>query len=307
MKILLTGASGMVGKNVIEHPGLKTFPLAAPSHKELDLLDYISVEHYIRKHEIDFIIHAAGKVGGIQANINEPVRFLLDNLDMGRNIVWAARQCGIKKLINLGSSCMYPRNAVNPLREETILQGELEPTNEGYALAKITIARLCAYISRESSEYQFKTLIPCNLFGRWDKFDAAHSHMIPAVIRKIHDAKMSGSEQVVIWGDGTARREFMYAGDFADCVIQAIHHFDTLPPLMNVGVGFDYSVDEYYRTIADIIGYRGTFEHDLSQPVGMRRKLVDVERQKNWRWKARTSLIDGVKETYNFFLSTYGR
>lgn len=302
MKILLTGSTGMVGENILEHPGIKPFHILSPSRRELNLLEYQNVEEYVKRHSPELVIHAAGRVGGIQANIKEPVRFLLDNLDMGRNIVWASRQCGVKKLINLGSSCMYPRNAANPLREENILQGELEPTNEGYALAKITTARLCEYIIREAPDFHYKTLIPCNLYGRWDKFDPAHSHMIPAVIKKIHDAKVNSEKEVVIWGDGTARREFMYAGDLADCLVYAIHHFDTMPSLMNVGLGLDYSINEYYQAIAEVVGFTGEFSHDLSKPVGMKQKLVNIERQTTWGWDAKTALKDGLSATYQFYL-----
>jgi GDP-L-fucose synthase len=302
MKILLTGSNGMVGKNVLEHSESKLFDLLAPSSREFNLLDYRCTEEYLKRYKPDIVIHAAGRVGGIQANIQEPVRFLLDNLDMGRNIVWASRQCGVKKLINLGSSCIYPRTAVNPLKEEMILQGELEPTNEGYALSKIATAKLCEYISRETPEFKYKTLIPCNLYGRWDKFDPAHSHMIPAVIKKIHDAKLAGEKEVVIWGDGAARREFMYAGDLADCLVYAVHHFDSMPSLMNVGLGLDYSIDEYYQKIAAAVGYSGGFSHDLSKPVGMKQKLVDNGRQTAWGWRVQTSLKDGLNATYQFYL-----
>lgn len=303
MKILLTGSTGMVGRNFLEHPATERFDLLTPGSTELNLCDYIATEAYLKKYQPDIIIHAAGRVGGIQANIKEPVRFLLDNLDMGRNIVWAARQSGIKKLINLGSSCMYPRNHEAPLLEEKVLQGELEPTNEGYALAKVTVSRLCEYISRENAQYQFKTIIPCNLYGRWDKFDPAHSHMIPAVIHKLHNAKKTGLAEVDIWGDGTASREFMYAGDMADCLIQAIQHFDTLPSIMNAGLGADYTINEYYHAIARAVGYTGSFVQDLSKPVGMQRKLVDITKQKKWGWQATTSLQDGLAKTYQFYLS----
>lgn len=302
MRILLTGATGMVGKNLLEHSGTSAFDILSPSSSELNLLEYKCVEEYIKRHAPEFIIHAAGKVGGIQANIKEPVRFLLDNLDMSRNIVWAARQCGIKSLINLGSSCMYPRNAPNPLKEEMLLRGELEPTNEGYALAKVTAAKLCEYITRESPDFQYKTLIPCNLYGRWDKFDPAYSHMIPAVIKKIHDAKIANEQEVFIWGDGTARREFMYAGDLADCLVYAIHHFDTMPSLMNVGLGLDYSINEYYQAVAEAVGFTGEFGHDVAKPVGMKQKLVSIEKQLSWGWKAKTTLNDGLSLTYQFYL-----
>ena len=292
----------MVGRNFLEHPGAQAFEMLCPSSAELDLRDFAAVESYIERQRPDMVIHAAGRVGGIQANVREPVRFLLDNLDMGRNVVWAARNRGVRRLLNLGSSCMYPRNAPNPLREEMILQGELEPTNEGYALAKITSARLCEYIGRENADFQYKTLIPCNIYGRHDKFDPVHSHMIPAIIHKLHEAKVGGREVVDIWGDGTARREFMYAGDMADCMVRAVMCFDTLPPVMNVGVGADLSVNEYYAAAAGVVGYSGRFVHDLSKPVGMKQKLVDTQKAVSWGWTAPTGLADGLRKTYDYYL-----
>jgi len=295
----------MVGRNLLEHPAIADFEILAPRSGELDLRDFDAVEEYLRVHRPDMVIHAAGKVGGIQANMREPVGFLLDNLDMGRNVVWAARQAAVKRLINLGSSCMYPRNHVEPLREEMVLKGDLEPTNEGYALAKVVTARLCEYVMREDAGFQYKTLIPCNLYGRHDKFDPAHSHLIPAIIHKIHEAIRAGSKTVEIWGDGTARREFMYAGDMADAVVRAIHEFESLPATMNVGLGYDYSINEYYQAVADVMGYTGGFVHDLSKPVGMARKLVSVERQQAWGWRAQSTLRAGIERTYDFYLKEF--
>jgi GDP-L-fucose synthase len=277
--------------------------MLAPASSELNLSNYSAVEQYLQKYKPDIIIHAAGRVGGIQANMKEPVRFLLENLDMGRNIVWAARQAGIKKLINLGSSCMYPRNAVNPLEEDSILHGELEPTNEGYALAKITVSRLCAYVNQENPDFQYKTIVPCNLYGRWDKFNPAHSHLIPAVIHKIHQAKITEQQEVVIWGDGQARREFMYAGDLADCLMNGVRNFEQMPQVMNIGIGFDYTVNDYYKAVAEVVGYTGTFTYDVSKPVGMKQKVVDVSRLTSWGWKSQTSLHDGLAKTYDFYLN----
>ena len=302
MRILLTGGTGMVGRNFLEHPAACEFEVMAPTHGELNLLDFNSLSNFLEARRPDMIIHAAGKVGGIQANMREPVSFLLDNLDMGRNIVWAARVAKVPRLLNLGSSCMYPRNAENPLREEMVLQGELEPTNEGYALAKITVARLCRYIGREDSSLKYKTLIPCNLYGRHDKFDTAHSHLVPAIIHKLHEAAQTGAGSVEIWGDGTARREFMYAGDMADCMVEAVRRFDDLPELMNVGVGNDYSVNDYYSTTATAAGFHGKFIHDLSRPVGMSQKFVSSAKAQQWGWRAATSLAEGLRRTYRFYL-----
>lgn len=294
----------MVGRNLLEHPSMAEFEVLAPRSRELNLCDFKAVQDYLGEHRPDMVIHAAGRVGGIQANMRDPVAFLLENLDMGRNIVWAAHQAGIKRLINLGSSCMYPRNHSEPLSEEMVLKGELEPTNEGYALAKVVTARLCEYIMREDAVFQYKTLIPCNLYGRHDKFDPAHSHLIPAIIHKVYQAKLAGQTEVEIWGDGTARREFMYAGDLADALVRAIVEFDALPNLMNIGLGHDYTINEYYQAAAEVMGYAGGFVHDLSKPVGMARKLVSVERQKAWGWSAHHDLRLGVEKTYDFYLQT---
>ena len=245
IKVLLTGSGGMVGQNVLEHPSMRDFDVIAPRSSSLNLLDFSAVQLFLEAHKPDIVIHAAGKVGGIQANVREPVGFLVDNLDMGRNIVLASRHAGVKRLLNLGSSCMYPRNHSEPLREELVLKGELEPTNEGYALAKVVTARLCDYIVREDASFQYKTLIPCNLYGRFDKFDPCHSHLIPAIIHKISVALENDDSSIEIWGDGSARREFMYAGDLADAVVHALMDFDALPAYLNVGLGHDYSINEY--------------------------------------------------------------
>ena len=302
MSVLITGSTGMVGKNLLEHPDISNYDVLAPSSKELNLLDKNAVYNYIMETKPDIIIHAAGRVGGIQANMKNPVDFLMDNLIMGTNLVTSAQKVGIKKFLNLGSSCMYPREGQNPLKEEFILKGELEPTNEGYALAKATVARLCEYISRENPDFQYKTLIPCNLYGKWDKFDPKHSHMIPAVIRKIHEAKINGQNALEIWGDGTARREFLYTGDLADCISCIMQNFSSMPVYMNAGLGFDYTINEYYEIIAKVIGYTGTFIHDITKPVGMKQKLVDVSKLNDFGWKYKTNLEEGIKKTYEFYI-----
>jgi GDP-L-fucose synthase len=304
-KILLTGGGGMVGRNILEHPAITDFELQAPQSNELDLRDFSSVRQYMAAQKPDLVIHAAGKVGGIQANMREPVNFLLENLDMGRNIVLASYQAGVKRLINLGSSCMYPRNCSEPLKEEMVLKGELEPTNEGYALAKVVTSRLCDYIVRENASYQYKTLIPCNIYGRYDKFDPKDSHLLPAIIHKVHQAKVNNESTVEIWGDGTARREFMYAGDLADAIVSAIRNFETFPSYMNIGLGHDYTIKEYYEAAALVIGYQGTFIYDTTKPVGMTRKLVNINRQLSWGWQSKSNLSSGIRNTYKFYLEEY--
>ena len=304
MKIFITGGGGLVGRNLLEHPEAAQYQILAPASKELNLLSADAVNAYLREHKPDLVIHCAGIVGGIQANMANPVKFFYDNMLMGLNVINGSQLAGVPQLMNLGSSCMYPRNAPNPLAEEAVLTGELEPTNEGYALAKISAARLCDYISREMPSLSYKTLIPCNLYGRYDKFGAHNSHMIPAVIAKIHSAVKDGAEEVDIWGDGEARREFMYAGDLADFIYFALKKFSQLPQLLNVGLGHDYTINQYYQAAAAVLGYKGKFIHDLSKPVGMKQKLIDVTRLHALGWKAKTSLEDGIQHTYQYFLET---
>jgi GDP-L-fucose synthase len=306
MKILLTGSNGMVGKNILEHNTAHNYDFLTPSSKELNLLNYKDVKNYIAFNQPDFIIHSAGKVGGIQANIKEPVSFLIDNIDMGRNIIMAAKENNIKNLLNLASSCMYPKDAVNPLSENLILKGELEPTNEGYAIAKIMSTRLCEYIVKEDNSKIYKTVIPCNLYGKYDKFHPKDSHMIPAVMRKIHDANLSGANEINIWGDGSARREFMYVEDLSDFIFYAITKFDKMPQNINVGLGYDYSINDYYSEIAKVLDYKGSFSHDLTKPIGMKQKLINNTKQKEFGWKHKTTLKEGLIKTYKYYLENYG-
>ncbi|WP_394197386.1 GDP-L-fucose synthase family protein [Litoreibacter albidus] len=302
-RILLTGGGGMVGRNLLNAAtGLN---IDHPSSKELDLTEAATVADYIRDTKPDLVIHAAGKVGGIQANMADPVAFLDQNLAIGRNLIMGAFNAGVPEFLNLGSTCIYPRAAENPLREEMVLTGELEPTNEGYAIAKIAALRLCQYIRRQRADLQYKTLIPCNLYGPHDNFHPQKSHLLPAIIRKVHDAKLSGETKVEIWGDGTARREFMYAGDLAGAVLRAAHDMETLPDLMNTGIGHDRSINDYYQTVADVLGWEGEFTHDLSKPVGMKQKLCATDKADAWGWQASTSLADGIGKTYNFFLENH--
>lgn len=306
-RVMLTGGGGMVGRNIIEHPKSSNYELFTPTSSELDLTDRWATQIFFNEVKPDIVIHAAGRVGGIQANIANPIDFLVTNTDIGRNVILAAYEAGVPKLVNLASSCIYPRGAANPLNEDSILHGELEPTNEGYALAKIFALRLCQYVNRESRAKAqgatfYKTIIPCNLYGRYDKFDPRHSHLIPAIIHKIHEAKVQSLETVEIWGNGLARREFMYAGDLADAILQGIQDFDQLPELINIGLGEDYTIDEYYIAAAQVIGWQGKFVHNEAKPVGMQRKLVDISQQRRWGWRSPTTLRAGIEASYKYFL-----
>lgn len=302
--LMITGGSGMVGRNVREFCARRGVPVLAPGRADCDLLYYPSVLDFLKASKPELVIHAAGRVGGIQANIREPAAFLAENWDMGRNLLLAARAAGIPKVLNLGSSCMYPADSPDPLTEDRILAGPLEPTNEGYALAKISVQRLGAYLGREDQAFACKTLVPSNLYGPHDSFDPKRSHLVPAIIRKLHEARESGAREVEIWGDGMALREFLYAGDLAEAILMAADRFDSLPDLLNIGTGRDFTVNEHYEIAAGVIGYAGRFTHDLSRPTGMKRKLLDISRARNWGWSPRTSLADGIALTFQHFLKT---
>lgn len=293
----------MVGRNILEHPKTEDWDIVAPSSKVLDLTDHDAVKIFIQRLSPKIIIHAAGHVGGIQANIANPVTFLERNVAIGRNVIMAGYTAGVRRLLNLGSTCMYPRGAENPLREDMILTGELEPTNEGYALAKIMAARLCQYIRQEDPDFQYKTIIPCNLFGRHDKFDPDKSHLLPAIIHKVHQAKIHGEKKVEIWGDGTARREFMYAGDLSDALLKAAADIEKIPDLINCGLGRDHSINEFYAIVAEIIGWSGDFAYNIAKPIGMPRKLCSIKLQSAWGWSAPTSLRDAISKTYQYYLN----
>lgn len=305
MKILITGGSGMVGRNLIYYLNKITkHEIFYPSSSELNLLNYNSVKNYIKKIKPDAIIHCAGRVGGIQDNIENPYSFLHHNLIIGANIIEAAIFNKTQKLINLGSSCMYPKNLERELYEEDLLTGELEPTNEGYAIAKISVAKLCEFAKKEFN-LNYKTIIPCNIYGKWDKFDPKNSHMIPAVIRKLHLSK-SSNETAEIWGDGSARREFMYAEDLADFINYSLINYDLLESYTNVGLGYDYSILDYYKEVASVVKYKGDFKFDLTKPSGMKRKLCSIKKQKKIGWIPKYTLNEGLTKTYEFYLENYG-
>lgn len=302
MNVLITGSTGMVGTNLISaFASNKRYKIFTPNRKELNLLDRISVQSYIKKIKPDLIIHLAGKVGGIKANLSNQLDFFTENTLMGMNVVLSALESGVKNFLNIASSCMYPRD-MESLSEQDILTASLEPTNEGYALAKLCVLKLCEYISNKH-QLNYKSMIPCNLYGPHDNFDVDTGHMIAAVINKIHIAKINNDPQVKIWGDGTARREFMYVGDLADFIVNSVDKLNVLPQNLNVGLGYDYSINDYYKAISKIVGYKGTFVHDLSKPVGMNKKLLNINLAKSYGWHANTSLEEGINKTYNSYLS----
>lgn len=301
MRVFLTGGRGMVGRAIQDDPAAGAHDIIAPTSAELDLTDRRAVMAAVAEARPDLVIHAAGRVGGIQANMADKAGFLTDNMDMGLNIVLASQAAQVPQMLNLGSSCMYPRDAPNPLVEDSLGKGELEPTNEGYGLAKLAVARLCAFVSEQHEGLSYKTLMPCNLYGLHDKFDPERSHLVPAIIRKVHEAKLSGAPSVEIWGDGTARREFMFAGDLANGIWAGVARFEELPGFMNIGLGHDHSINDYYAIAADVIGWQGAFTHDLSRPTGMQQKLVSTARLEAFGWAPKHTLAEGLALTYQHF------
>ena len=280
MRVLLTGGSGMLGQSLqrLAPQVAPDLSLIAPGRTELNLTDRASVARWLADHPVDAVIHAAARVGGIQANIADPVGFLAENLAMNEAVIMAAHQAGVGRLVFLGSSCMYPRDYRQPLVEDDILAAPLEPTNEGYALSKITGARLCDYISRQFPDRAYRTLIPCNLFGTGDHFGSAASHLIAAVITKIVDARDNGADQVQIWGSGCARREFLDVDHLSRFILTRLPDLGDLPQMLNIGAGRDHAIDDYYRMVADLTGWTGRFTHDLGKPEGMMAKLMSSDR-----------------------------
>jgi GDP-L-fucose synthase len=223
---------------------------------------------------------------------------------IGRNILMAAKDCEVINFINLGSSCMYPKSNSKALTEDMLMTGELESTNEGYALAKLLTTKLCQLISKSNRKMLYKTLIPCNIYGEYDNFDPLSAHLLPAIIRKIHHAKVNKLNTVTIWGEGNARREFLYAKDLADAILTAAFDMDQVPTIMNIGVGIDHSINDYYKIVAEILDWNGDFKHDLNMPVGVSRKLNSIQRQIKWGWMPQTPLKIGIKKTYTYFLES---
>ena len=300
MKILVTGAGGMVGRNLLADRRAADHHILAPTRAELDLTDAVACRTWMDRERPDMVIHLAGRVGGIQANIDAPAAFLADNLAIGLNVLTATRRAGVARLINLGSSCMYPRDHDGALRETDLLTGPLEPTNEGYALAKIAAWKLTLAMTAEDPRLVWRTLIPPNLYGPHDHFDPVNSHLMAAAILKIETASREGRRTVEIWGDGQARREFMFAGDLTDFIWRFHDRLEDLPETLNVGVGNDATVNDYYAAAAHALGWTGEFHHDLTRPVGMTRKLLDVSGQIRLDWRPATSLDGGLEATLSW-------
>ena len=284
-------------RHLEQKPGLE---LLTKTRKELDLRDPQGVGQFLKAAKPEVVVIAAAKVGGIQANYQFPVEFLLENLEIQNTLIAASFLAGVKKLVFLGSSCIYPRLAPQPISEDALLTGPLEVTNEPYALAKIAGIKLCQAYARQYGA-NFISVMPTNIYGPNDNFDLQNSHVLAALLRKAHEAKLSGKASIVVWGTGAPRREFLHSEDLADAVAFLIEHYDS-PEIINVGCGQDVTIRELAELVCDVVGFTGTLEFDNTKPDGTPRKLLDVSKLTNQGWQAKIPLREGIESTYEWFL-----
>jgi len=279
--------------------GKSGIELFTRTRKELDLRDRAAVEQFLKDAKPEVVVIAAAKVGGIQANYQYPVEFLLENLEIQNSLIAGSFLAGVKKVLFLGSSCIYPRLAPQPISEDTLLTGPLEKTNEPYALAKIVGIKLCQSYARQYGA-NFISAMPTNIYGPNDNFDLQNSHVLAALLRKAHEAKVSGQPSIVVWGTGTPRREFLHSNDLAGAVEFLLEHYDS-PEIINVGCGQDETIRELAELVCDVVGFSGTLEFDKTKPDGTPRKLLDLTRLTKLGWQPKISLREGIKSTYEWF------
>ncbi|MEK6372965.1 MAG: GDP-L-fucose synthase [Acidobacteriota bacterium] len=300
-RILVAGQGGLVGSALVRklrregHANVLT-----PARAELDLLDQRAVHAFFRSEKPEFVFVAAARVGGIMANATQQADFLYENLVIAANVIHAAAESAADKLLFLGSSCVYPREAPQPMREESLLTGPLEPTNEGYAIAKIAGLKLCEHYHRQYGK-RFISAMPANLYGPGDNFHPDHSHVIPGMMRRFHQAAAAGAGEVVVWGSGAPRREFLHVDDLADALYLLMQVYEE-PELVNVGTGDDVTISELAQAMAETTGFRGSIVFDRSKPDGAPRKLLEVSRIQSLGWRAGIPLREGLRSTYRWAL-----
>src|SRR5216110_1680734 len=301
-KIFVAGHRGMVGSALIRAFEAAGFSkLRERDRSELDLVDSAAVSKFFAKEKPEVVIFAAAKVGGIKANNDQPVEFLLENLRVQNSVIAAAHENGARKLLFLGSSCIYPKLAPQPIPETALLSGPLEPTNEAYAIAKIAGVKLCQAFSREYGA-NFVSAMPTNLYGPNDNFDLETSHVLAALLRKAHEARMRNDQRLIVWGTGKPRREFLHVDDLASACLLLLEKYDS-PDIVNVGYGEDISIRELAELICEVLGFDGELAWDTSKPDGTPRKLLDVSKLRALGWKPAIPLRDGIKRTYEWFLA----
>ena len=300
--IYVAGHQGLVGSAVWRRLADSGYErLVGFSSREFDLRDRFAVDQMFKQVRPDIVIVAAARVGGILANATEPADFLEDNLSIQVNVMGAARRSGVQRLLFLGSSCIYPKFATQPITEDSLMTGELEPTNDAYAVAKIAGIKQVQALRRQYGVHYISAM-PTNLYGPGDNFSPTKSHVLPALIRRIHEAKLANGKTVTIWGTGTPRREFLFIDDLADAIVFLLEHYDSPDPI-NVGVGTDVTIRELAETIAEVVGWGGEFLFDEEKPDGTPQKLLDVSRLTELGWQASTPLQVGIKRTYDWFVT----
>ena len=304
-KIFVAGHRGLVGsaiKRELENEGF--FNIVVKTHQELDLTDSAAVAEFFEKEKPQYVILAAAKVGGILGNNTYPVEFFTENMKIQLNVIENSFKNNVKKLLFLGSSCIYPKNAPQPMKEEYLLSSELEKTNEMYALAKISGLKLCASYNIEYGT-DYISVMPCNLYGLNDNYDKENAHVLPMLVRRFHEAKVNNQSEVVVWGTGMPKREFMYAGDLAKAVVFLLKNKSAseIGEFINIGTGEEITILELAELIKEVVGFKGRIVFDTSKPDGTMRKLMDVSRINNLGWHAQTSLKDGIKLVYEDFLN----
>ena len=305
-KIYVAGHRGMVGSAILrelERQGYKN--TVTKSHKELDLCSQTEVNRFFEAEKPEYVFLAAAKVGGIEANKNALADFMYENIMLEMNVIHAAWKSGCKKLLFLGSSCIYPRMAAQPMKESCLLTGELEKTNEAYALAKISGLKYCEFLNRQYGT-DYISVMPTNLYGPNDNYHPTHSHVLPALIRRFHEAKESGAPFVTCWGDGSPLREFLYVDDLAELCVFLMNNYSS-DETINAGTGKELTIKELTELVAEIVGYSGEIRWDTSKPNGTPRKLLDVSKAKKLGWKYKTELRDGIRLAYEDFLNNPGR
>ena len=297
--VLVTGGTGMLGRHLIPLLEKTGHIVHYPNQAELDLTDSIATSNYMKTINIDTVIHCAAYVSGIASNTTTKHHSFDSNVMMGLNLIRACIEHGIKKMINVGSATVYPNDAPQPLREDSLGSGAFEGPIEGYALSKYVVYRACV-MANEQHGVSFKTVHPCNLFGPYDNFSLETGHMLPAILHRMHQAKENGNKPIVIWGDGSAKREFLYAPDLADFLNTALSRFSELPEVMNVGSGVEVSVNEMHQYMAKVISYDGELKHDLTRPVGRKRRYLELSKQKKFGWSPQTQFEEALMFTYDY-------
>lgn len=303
-KIYVAGHRGLVGSAIVRNLEAKGYKnIICRTHRELDLTNQEEVRRFFEEEKPEYVFLAAAKVGGIHANNTYPADFIYDNLMIQNNVIKAAHDFDVKKLLFLGSTCIYPKMAPQPIKEEYLLTGSLEETNEAYAVAKIAGLEMCKFYKRQYGD-NFISCMPTNLYGPNDNFDLKNSHVLPALIRKFHEAKVNNSEVVEVWGTGTPLREFLYVDDMADACVFLMEHYDG-EQHVNIGTGEEVSIRELAETVKEVVGFEGELVFNTDMPDGTPRKLTTVDKLHGLGWKHKVSLNEGIKLAYNWFLENY--